>query len=320
MSSAFAGKLDGYIRYKREELGYEATMEERFYAPDFDEFCRERYPEKKALDSELARAWVSDAKGVSASANRASFMRGFARYLIYEGEEAYVLPSKATPIRRESSIPHLFTKDELAAFFTAADSIPPSRRTPGRHVIAPCCFRLMHCCGLRPKEAREISVRDVDWERGVLRIVDSKDHRDRDVPMNPGVTQMLWEGHQKLEAIFPGREALFPNAAGDGVWSWECMYKAFWMCWEMAGVTEFSGPTPTPYGFRHTFATECIRRWKEQGVDVHGNLRVLQVYMGHAEISSTLYYVHLVRGGMGDPTLVQTWEPTDRMGEESIYG
>lgn len=313
LSGAFAEKLVGYIEYKRTELGYEATMEETWYAPDFDLFCRNWFPEKSELDRELAVAWTNAADGGDAVANRTSFMRGFARYIILEGGEAYVIPGKMAPIRHGRPLPHIFTRAELNAFFGAADSMLPSSRTPVRHLVVPVFFRLMYCTGLRPQEARKLPVECFDFGKRVIRVANSKDHRDRYVVVAEDVAEMCDAYTSEIEAVFPGRTAFFPNHTGEREWSWDCMYHDFWDCWERAGMVEFSGPRPRPYDFRHAFATNIIRRWKAEGVDVHGNLRLLQEHMGHAELGSTLYYVHLVSGGLGDPTLVPTWEPENRM-------
>ena len=50
----------------------------------------------------------------------------------------------------------------------------------------------------------------------------------------------------------------------------------------MAGITEFEGPKPRVYDFRHTFATECICRWMREGRDIDAMLPFLSAYMGHA--------------------------------------
>ena len=42
--------------------------------------------------------------------------------------------------------------------------------------------------------------------------------------------------------------------------------------------------------------------------------------MGHRDLESTLYYVHLVRRGFGDPLPYTTWEPSNRMREEGYRG
>lgn len=318
MSSAFAARLDGYIACKR-ELGYAATHEERSLAPRFDRFCRERFPGKERLDKELATAFTNSSDSAATRRDNASFVRSFARYLNEElGEEAYIVPSGAAPPKPPAKPRHIFTQAELDAFFGAADAMEPSYRARARHLVAPVFFRMMLTCGLRPKEARDLRVSECDLEAGVIHITGSKDNRDRDIPMHEDMRRLCVAYDTEVERVFPGREHFFPGSDG-GCWGDVSMRTCFWKCWEDAGMTEFSGPDPVPYSFRHTFATNTIVRWRAEGVDVEANLRFLQVYMGHADIESTLYYCHLVRGGLGDPTSVPTWTPANRIEEEGYF-
>lgn len=314
LKSAFATDLDGYVHYKRDGLNYKATAAERFLAPSFDRFCHETFPGKSVLDMDLAMAWVGGTDSAREAENRASFMREFARYLIMEGKSACVLPRKVTPTRNRAHVPRIFTDRELGAFFREADELPPHPLAGCRHVMAPVIFRLMYCAGLRPYEARTLPVRNFDFGAGVIRIVDSKG-RDRDVPVRLDVAEMCREYSARMEALAPGRWALFPDRSGTTCWSWYSMNSAFRLCWERAGLPRDVGPKPVPYSFRHTFATNCIRRWKDEGADLAGNISLLQAYLGHERVEQTLYYVHMVPGGPGDPAPFNTWEPADRTRE-----
>ena len=319
LKSAFAADLEGYIAYKRDVLNYKATAAERFHAPSFDRFCCEAFPGRGVLDMELALAWVGGTESAGEAAERASFMREFARYLILEGKDACVLPRKVTPAGKLVPVPRVFTDVELGAFFEAADTLPPHPFAGYRHLIAPVLFRLMYCAGLRPYEARTLAVRDFDLSSGVIAINDSKG-RDRDVPVKRDVAEMCREYDERIGALVPGRRAFFPNRDGDGCWSWYSMKVAFRLCWKRAGLEGSPGPSPVPYSFRHTFATNCIRRWRDEGADLEGNISLLQAYLGHGRVERTLYYVHMVPGGPGDPAPYNTWEPADRMGEEAGDG
>lgn len=317
LKSAFASDLDGYVRYKREGLNHRATAAERFLAPSFDRFCHESFPERGVLDTDLALAWVGATESAGEAENRASFMREFARYLIMEGKDACVLPGKVTPTRKRVPVPRTFTDEELGAFFRAADELPPHPLAGHRHLMAPVIFRLMYCAGLRPYEARTLAVSRFDLGAGVIHIEDSKG-RDRDVPVKRDVADMCRGYSERMEVLEPGRRAFFPSRDGDSCWSWYSMNCAFKSCWERAGLAGSPGPRPVPYSFRHTFATNCIRRWREEGADLEGNISLLQAYLGHERVEQTLYYVHMVPGGPGDPKPFNTWEPVDRMREEGL--
>lgn len=55
-----------------------------------------------------------------------------------------------------------------------------------------------------------------------------------------------------------------------------------------------SGGSPRPYDLRHAFASRSIMKWIDQKLDVMVLLPFLSSYMGHSQITSTLYYVHLL--------------------------
>ena len=53
-------------------------------------------------------------------------------------------------------------------------------------------------------------------------------------------------------------------------------------------------PAIRVYDLRHRFATAVITRWLDNKVDINSRLAYLQTYMGHKEIASTAYYIHLL--------------------------
>jgi hypothetical protein len=63
--------------------------------------------------------------------------------------DGFIVPSAwiGRPVR---GLPHMFTDEELAAFFRAADSIAPGYRSPFREYTIPVIFRLILGTGLRP--------------------------------------------------------------------------------------------------------------------------------------------------------------------------
>ena len=88
-------------------------------------------------------------------AYRTRAVRKFGKYLQLTGAGGFIVPSAwiASPA---PSLPHMFTDDELAAFFRAADSIGAEYRSPFREYTIPVIFRLILGAGLRPPEARRL--------------------------------------------------------------------------------------------------------------------------------------------------------------------
>ena len=151
-----------------------------------------------------------------------------------------------------------------------------------------------YCCGLRPAEARLLRNENVDLVRGVLYIEESKGHKDRTVVVADDLLQLMRRYAEKVAAIYPDCPFFFPRYDGMGAYSKVWAVETFWRCFQMGGLTQFDGPRPRVYDFRHTFATECICRWMREGKDVDAMLPFLSAYMGHARFEDTAYYIHMV--------------------------
>ena len=114
----------------------------------FDRFCASHYPGETVLTRELATAWCRDTATGTWGAYRSRAVREFGKYLQLAGVGGFIVPSAwiASPGR---GLPHMFTDDELAAFFRAADSIGPEYRSPFREYAIPVIFRLiLDACGV----------------------------------------------------------------------------------------------------------------------------------------------------------------------------
>ena len=240
-------------------------------------------------------AWLEmrDTEGKAGHRNRVMVLREFAKYLNAIGDTAYLIPISMTT-KSPRYVPHIFTSREIAVFFYGADHFVPHKDAPARHLVVPVFYRLLYCCGLRPAEARLLLKEDVDLVRGVLYIKESKGHKDRAVVVADDLLQLMRRYAEKVAAIYPDCPFFFPRYDGIGAYSKHWTTETFWLCFQMGGLTQFDGPRPRVYDFRHTFATECICRWMREGKDVDAMLPFLSAYMGHARFEDTAYYIHMV--------------------------
>lgn len=87
-----------------------------------------------------------------------------------------------------------------------------------RQFVIPAMIKLMYCCGLRPAEARNLRVNDVDLDIGRLNIMESKQHRSRIVMMADDVTEMLSDCNTIVTSTMPEREPFFPQLRGQLLW------------------------------------------------------------------------------------------------------
>lgn len=294
--SHFAAQIKNFIAQKN-ALGF-GYLESSRLLRDFDRFCQANFPDADFLTKEICLAWATkkDTEGNNTFRNRVMPVREFARYLNRNGEAAYVLPPDIA--RKDAPYaPYIYTEEEIRAVWNALDAIEPRGGFPVRHFVIPAMVKLMYCCGLRPAEARRLRVGDVDLDKGRLNIMESKQHRSRIVMMADDVTELLSDCNAGISAVMPEREPFFPNSAG-------CFYgkrgleKTFRQTLMKVSIAGTGRRSPRLYDFRHTFATHRLYHWMREGRDLRTMLPYLSAYMGHAQLSDTYYYIHLVPGLM----------------------
>jgi len=255
----------------------------------FDRFCASHYPGETVLTRELATAWCRDTATGTWGAYRSRAVREFGKYLQLAGVDGFIVPSAwiASPAR---GLPHMFTDDELAAFFRAAGSIGPEYRSPFREYAIPVIFRLILGAGLRPAEARRLRRRDIDAENAMMMIERSKRNKDRRVPVTGDLAGLLARFDHLADLRHPDREWFCEDQHGRR-YSPAWLIAGYHLCCDLAGGI---APASTPCTLRHNYATRTLMRWVEEGKDIEAWLPYLAAYMGHQKYSSTAWYVHLL--------------------------
>ncbi len=130
-TSNFAPHIEAMLEW-RTSLGH-SLRDMRNAMMGFDRFCSSHHPGETILTRELATAWCRDTATGTWGAYRSRAVREFGKYLQLAGVDGFIVPSAwiARPVR---GLPHMFTDEELAAFFRAADSIDAEYRSPSRRV------------------------------------------------------------------------------------------------------------------------------------------------------------------------------------------
>jgi integrase len=94
------------------------------------------------------------------------------------------------------------------------------------------------------------------------------------------------------------------------------MTNQFRMCWRNSGLDKRGNPRP--YDLRHNYATRVLMRWTDEGKDVLGMTPYLSAYMGHADFTTTLYYIHLLPERLKNSAGID-WERFSRIYPEDAY-
>jgi len=288
--SGFAQQIQEMLEY-RTAIGRSIKDYSKLFA-NFDRHCMIHFPNECILSKEIAFSWCSDAKGIGKGGfNRASALRGFARYMSLTGREVYFMPTSFFPMPKAKQ-PVIMNDAELASFFEAADHYPGNRKDALQEFVVPVIFRLQYACGMRPQEVRRLRCIDFNFNNNTIYIAEGKHHKDRCLPINTGVMELCLSYNRIAEMMTPNRIYFFQAQSGN-TYSTDWLCDAFRVCWEISG-NGAGVRSCTPYALRHIFATQTLMRWVEEGRDLDAMIPYLTAYMGHDKFSATYYYISLL--------------------------
>ncbi len=217
-------------------------------------------------------------------------LRNFYGYLLREGRIAEDPTGHLRSPRHWQTIPKFLNLQEIDAILGAIDRSGP-RGLRDRAMI-----ELLFASGLRVSELCRVGVADLDIGLGVLRTL-GKGNKQRLVPVGKSAIHAVTEYLEMARpALLKGRASryLFVTARG-GAMTTRGFEKLLDRCSRKAGI--FNGLTP--HVLRHSFATHLL----EGGAD----LRSVQVMLGHADISTTQIYTHVMRSRLRET--VQKFHP-----------
>jgi len=153
-------------------------------------------------------------------------------------------------------------------------------------------FSTVYSCGLRLQEGLNLEVSDIDSARMMVYVHRGKGAKDRYVPLPRQTLELLrryWKTHRNPRLVFPalGRGRTGGPTATTAM-NRASVQGALTRAVKKAGITT----RISVHTLRHAYATHLL----EEGV----NIRVIQRYMGHKSLETTMRYLHLTRKGQED--------------------
>ena len=217
------------------------------------------------------------------TARQLSSFRRFFRYIMREGMRDTDPTADIEMPRIGRSLPKTLSEEEVDSLLNAPNTDEPL----GHRDRA--MLELLYATGLRVSELINLKQSQINFNQGVLRIV-GKGDRERLIPLGDESQRWLKDfiDGPRMEILLERQtDYLFPTRRGDRM-----TRQAFWHIIkrysDKAGVRK----KLSPHSLRHAFATHLLNR----GAD----LRVVQLLLGHSDLSTTQIYTHVARERLKD--------------------
>jgi len=235
-----------------------------------------------AGDIEAYLAWRFATRAQPRSAARyTSALKRFYRYLLRENLIAFDPTLNLDSPKLPRSLPKTLTETDVERLLDSADTAPPL----GLRDRA--MLETLYATGLRVSELVGLKLTAVNLNDGVLRVT-GKGNKDRLVPLGEEAVQWLRRYLAESRPLLLERklsDAVFVTARGGGM-----TRQAFWYLIKRHARTAGITRPLSPHTLRHAFATHLLN---------HGaDLRVVQMLLGHSDISTTQIYTHVARERM----------------------
>ena len=215
---------------------------------------------------------------VRTSARRLSSLRRLYQHLAREGKVASDPSAIIEAPRLGRSLPKSLTEDEVEQLLDA----PDTESTIGLRDRT--MLEVLYATGLRVSELVGLRLDQVNLRQGVVRVA-GKGNKERLVPL--GEEAVHWLERYLRDArpgLYKGRPdaILFPSSRGQLM-----RRQTFWHAVKRYASQAGIGKPLSPHVLRHAFATHLLN---------HGaDLRVVQMLLGHSDISTTQIYTHVAR-------------------------
>jgi integrase/recombinase XerD len=210
------------------------------------------------------------------TARQLSSFRRFFRYLMREGQIREDPTAQIAMPKIGRTLPRSLTEAEVDALLEApvvSDPLGNRDRT---------MLEVLYATGLRVSELVNLRHTQVNVHQGVIRIL-SKGNRERLIPLSEEAMRWLKEfarGSRGEILLERQTDYLFPTRRGERM-----TRQAFWHIIKRYARKAGIGKALSPHTLRHAFACHLLSR----GAD----LRVVQMLLGHSDLSTTQIYRHL---------------------------
>jgi integrase/recombinase XerD len=282
----YIGEYASYLRLERCSSDNTITS----YVRDVTQFCRylEEVEETELLQCaqehiERYIAYMAGrGKSAASVARSVASLKSFYSYLLSQGVVRSNPAKHTAAVRTERKLPQILSGKEVDLFLEQPQCVDPKGYRD--HAM----LELLYATGIRVSELIGLNVEDVNLPAGLIRCVSRG--KERIIPLYAAAVKALTDYVRDIRpqlVLTPREPALFVNMSGERM-----SRQGFWKIVKYYQEKAQIDKDITPHTLRHSFAAHLL----ENGAD----LRSIQEMLGHADISSTQIYSHMVKQKLQD--------------------
>jgi integrase/recombinase XerD len=243
-------------------------------------------------DAEVLRLYINHLykKDLSTRsiARHLSAIRSLFHFLVADEKVSIDPTEHLSSPKQWSTIPKFLNRDQIEKLIAAPDCAKPG----GLRDRA--MLELLYATGIRVTELIQLRLSNLDLRLGVVRVT-GKGNKQRIIPAHSTALNAISDYIDRgRPLLLKGKTTpyLFVTARGGSRQGQPMTRQAFWASIKLNGKKAGIFHNLSPHVLRHTFATHLL----EGGAD----LRSVQTMLGHADLSTTEIYTHVVRSRLRD--------------------
>lgn len=247
----------------------------------------------RRITSSLALTWAQKSRSAQPviRAQRLGVVRDFARYLCAFDPRTEIPPAELLPHRYRRRTPYLYTREEIQRILHAALELPPASGL--RRWTYFTLLGLLSVTGMRPGEAVNLELQDVDLKKCVLTVRRGKFDKSRWIVIHPSTRDALACYLRRRERCLAGRREthVFITTHGTRLRESYAVH-AFRKLTRRIGLR--GSPTkrnPRLMDFRHLFTVMTLVRLYRSGKDLQRWLPAISTFLGHHWTRETYWYI-----------------------------
>lgn len=256
--------INGFYTYLKGKRFSESTL--KTYSYLVAEFLlyhnKENIANAREIEDYISKDFIK--KNPAISTHR-QFISAIKHYLEYTKAEL-VLDFKTIAPRKDKKLPNVLSKEEILRLIQVTKNL--------KHRV---CITLLYSSGLRIGELLSLRIKDIDFNRMLLKIEQGKGRKDRFVPLAQSIVPML----RNYLLTYEPKYLLIEGANSNTLYTQASVRKFLFKSCEKAGISK----KVTPHTLRHSYATHLL----EGGTDI----RYIQTLLDHAKPETTMIYTHV---------------------------